>query len=72
MINLELEDLNEDIVKYSFFYNENEKGFITINLHTLEKQIDNSFNISEEILEKIYEKICWYKKLDNFFAKGFV
>ena len=72
MINLELEDLNEDIVKYSFFYNENEKGFITINLHTLEKQIDNSFNISEEILEKIYEKICWYKKLVNFFAKGFV
>lgn len=71
MINLELEDLTDTFVKYSFFYNKEEKGYIIVNLKTLEKQVDNTINVVDNVIDDIYNKICWYKYIDNFFEKGF-
>ena len=114
-INLTLEDLTPEFVKYSFIINNyifhitvtNELTknieFISIansdglnsNEHHSEEFNSNKLNIDdsnkatlnvtqnelfsnnipqldEKIAEQIYQKILWYKKLDNFFAKGFV
>ena len=71
---IELEDLTEDSVIYSFYNknDKNDKGFITINFNTLNKSVDYNNSLTEDLINKIYQKILWYKKIDNFFVKGVI
>lgn len=82
IINLQLEDLTENNVKYSFKINEI-TVYIAVNFDNLKKNIQyinesaqikelNIDNINDTIIETIYQKILWYQKLDNFFANGIV
>lgn len=111
-INLILEDLTPEFVKYSFIINNyifhmtvtneltktvefiskesdleklnvdelkvNNSSIDNSNSTTMHVSIQNDLSsnnipqLDEKIAEQIYQKILWYKKLDNFFVKGFV
>ena len=65
---LTLIDLDEKKVIYDI---DDGKGTIEVNLDTDEK-IVNTENLTEDVINKAYKKILWYKKLDNFFEHGII
>lgn len=75
-ITLTLEDLSPESIKYSFETNHLLYNIIVNNDLTKSIEymlfVDTKKALEEWIIEKIYQKILWYKKIDNFFTKGFV
>lgn len=65
---LTLIDLDEEKVVYDI---DDGKGTIEVNLDTDEK-IVNTENLAEDVINKAYKKILWYKRLDNFFEHGVI
>ena len=63
---LNLKELNSNKL------NIDDSNEVTLNVTQNELSSNNIPQLDEKIAEQIYQKILWYKKLDNFFAKGFV